>query len=86
MVASAWARVRSAADAKLGMDRISLVTVLLREQAPGTRLTWTEQYAMLVTAGSGADDIAHLRGGTELHLNGLGAVLRGGLPLALDLL
>jgi uncharacterized protein YndB with AHSA1/START domain len=42
---------------------------------PGTRLTWTEQYTFLVVTDDGADDVAHLRGGTRLLLNGLAAVL-----------
>jgi hypothetical protein len=63
---------------------ISLVTVLLREHRPGTVLTWTEQHALLVITGDGTNDVAHLRGGTELHLNGLGVALRG-LPPALVL-
>lgn len=56
---------------------ISLVTLeidALRES--GARLTWTEQYAFLVVTGEGADDVAHLRGGTQLQLNGLAATLR----------
>ena len=40
-----------------------------------TRLTWTEQYTFLVVTGDGADDAAHLRGGTRLLLNGLAAAL-----------
>lgn len=57
---------------------VSLVSVGLRdsrEQAAGTKLTWTEQYVLLVMTGDGADDVAHLRGGTGLHLNGLSAAL-----------
>ncbi|MCK9893652.1 SRPBCC domain-containing protein [Frankia sp. AgB32] len=43
----------------------------------GTVLTWTEQYAFLVLRGDGADDVAHLRGGTLLRLNGLESALLG---------
>ncbi|CAO5229829.1 SRPBCC domain-containing protein [Frankia sp. AgKG'84/4] len=54
----------------------SLVTVeLLAAGAEGTALTWTEQFAFLVVRGDGADDVAHLRGGTLLRLNGLEAAL-----------
>jgi len=42
---------------------------------PRTRLTWTEQYTFLVVTDDGADDVAHLRGGTRLLLNGLAAAL-----------
>ncbi len=50
----------------------SLVTVELRAAgADGTALTWTEQFAFLEVRGDGADDVAHLRGGTMLRLNGL---------------
>jgi len=57
----------------------SLVTVELTplpgEQ--GTRLRHTEQYTLLAYTGDGADDQAHLRGGTQLQLNGLAAALAG---------
>lgn len=49
----------------------SLVTVELSDAPGGSRLTWTEQYTYLVWTGDGAQDIAHLRGGTRLVLNGL---------------
>ncbi|GAB1339038.1 hypothetical protein ACE1SV_56280 [Streptomyces sp. E-15] len=54
---------------------ISLVTVELADEPAGSRLTWTEQYTWLVPTGDGADDAAHLRGGTRLLLNGLTAVV-----------
>ncbi|GAA3149289.1 SRPBCC family protein [Streptomyces rameus] len=54
---------------------ISLVTVELSGEATGSRLTWTEQYTWLVPTGDGADDVAHLRGGTRLLLNGLSTVV-----------
>ncbi len=38
-------------------------------------MTWTEQYTFLVVTDDGADDVAHLRGGTRLLLNGLAAAL-----------
>ena len=41
----------------------------------GTRLTWTEQFAFVALTGDGDDDVAHLRGGTQLLLNGLAAAL-----------
>lgn len=50
---------------------ISLVTVELADQAAGSALSWTEQYAYLVVTGDGAQDVAHLKGGTRLVLNGL---------------
>jgi uncharacterized protein YndB with AHSA1/START domain len=46
----------------------------------GTLLKWTEQYTYLVLSAGGAD-VAHLRGGTRLSLNGLRGALgpvRGG--------
>ncbi|MFI0720600.1 SRPBCC domain-containing protein [Streptomyces sp. NPDC021224] len=49
----------------------SLVTVELSDAPGGSRLTWTEQYTYLVWTGDGAQDVAHLRGGTRLVLNGL---------------
>ena len=60
---------------------VSLVTVEFLAQAPGTHLTWTEQYAFLEMTGDGRDDVAHLRGGTALQLNGL-AVSLGAVPRA----
>lgn len=54
---------------------VSLVTIELGPQDGGTRLDWTEQYTYLVLSGGGAQDTAHLRGGTRLVLNGLAAVL-----------
>ncbi|MFI0901559.1 SRPBCC domain-containing protein [Streptomyces sp. NPDC020983] len=49
----------------------SLVTVELADAPGGSRLTWTEQYTYLVWTGDGSQDLAHLRGGTRLVLNGL---------------
>ncbi|MEU6894831.1 SRPBCC domain-containing protein [Streptomyces sp. NPDC046557] len=58
---------------------ISQVTVELvertRDDVPGCRLTWTEQFAFLVVTGDGSQDIAHLRGSTRLLLNGLSTVV-----------
>jgi uncharacterized protein YndB with AHSA1/START domain len=54
---------------------VSLVTVELARRDGGTRLTHTEQYALLAYAGDGAHDVGHLRGGTRLQFNGLAAVL-----------
>ena|ERR1700750_1205904 len=58
---------------------VSLVTVELSALADeaGTRLRHTEQYVYLAYAGDGAQDIAHLRGGVNLQLNGLAAALSG---------
>jgi uncharacterized protein YndB with AHSA1/START domain len=44
----------------------------------GTLLRHTEQYAYLAYADDGAHDLAHLRGSTNLQLNGLAAVLGAG--------
>ncbi|MGW6289929.1 SRPBCC domain-containing protein [Streptomyces sp. NPDC055107] len=72
---------------------ISLVTVELDDEPAGSRLTWTEQYTWLVPTGDGTQDIAHLRGGTRLRLNGLSTVVnpdrhvglpRTGTPLGTD--
>ncbi|MEU3829146.1 SRPBCC domain-containing protein [Streptomyces sp. NPDC029080] len=54
---------------------VSLVTVELSDEPAGSRLAWTEQYTWLVPTGDGADDVAHLRGGTRLVLNGLSTVV-----------
>ncbi len=56
---------------------MSLVTVELSADAGGTRLRHTEQYAFLAATGTGKDDVAHLKGGTRLQLNGLLAALKG---------
>lgn len=55
----------------------SLVTVSLSALLPGdaTRLRHSEQYAYLAYAGDGAHDVAHLKGGLPLQLNGLAAAL-----------
>lgn len=55
----------------------SQVIVELTAIAEGTRLTHTEQYAFLAWTGDGERDVAHLRGGTRLQLNGLAAVVAG---------
>ncbi|HLI01251.1 MAG TPA: SRPBCC domain-containing protein [Acidimicrobiales bacterium] len=54
----------------------SLVSVELFGSGDGTRLRRTEQYAFLEVTGAAEDDVAHLKGGTELQLNGLLAALR----------
>jgi len=41
----------------------------------GTRLRHTEQYAFLAYTDDGAQDLAHLKGSTNLQLNGLAAAL-----------
>lgn len=55
----------------------SLVTVRFDAETDGTRLDWTEQVTFLRYSGAGATDLAHLRGGSALRLNGLEATLRG---------
>ncbi|PJJ63521.1 SRPBCC domain-containing protein [Compostimonas suwonensis] len=57
---------------------VSLVTVLIADDGDGSTLTWTEQVAFLTRTGDGSADLPHLRGGTALRLNGLGAALQAG--------
>ncbi|MFY1635592.1 hypothetical protein ACN27F_20345 [Solwaraspora sp. WMMB335] len=57
---------------------ISLVTVRLEAETDGTRLERTEQVTFLRYAGDGSTDLAHLRGGRVLQLNGLDAALQSG--------
>ncbi|MER5458053.1 SRPBCC domain-containing protein [Micromonospora sp. NPDC002389] len=57
---------------------ISLVTVRLEAETDGTRLERTEQVTFLRYAGNGSTDLAHLRGGSVLQLNGLDAALQSG--------
>jgi len=40
-----------------------------------TRLRHSEHYVYLAYSGDGAQDVAHLKGGTRLQLNGLAAAL-----------
>ncbi|MFJ7147615.1 SRPBCC domain-containing protein [Streptomyces sp. NPDC100445] len=54
---------------------VSLVTVELADDPTGSRLTWTEKFTWLVPTGDGTQDLAHLRGGTRLQLNGLSAAV-----------
>lgn len=54
----------------------SLVTVQLDAETDGTCLKWTEQVTFLRYTGDGSVDLAHLRGGSVLRLNGLDAALR----------
>ncbi|KUL25681.1 SRPBCC family protein [Actinoplanes awajinensis] len=54
----------------------SLVTVRFEAEADGTRLDWTEQVTFLRYEGDGSADLAHLRGGSTLRLNGLEPALR----------
>jgi len=56
---------------------VSLTTVELAPSAEGTRMSWTEQYAFLAVTGDGSGDVAHLRGGTRLRINGLSSLVRG---------
>jgi uncharacterized protein YndB with AHSA1/START domain len=53
----------------------SLVTVEFSPSGTGTAVRHTEQYAFLAVTGDGGDDVAHLKGGTRLQLNGLLAAL-----------
>jgi uncharacterized protein YndB with AHSA1/START domain len=53
----------------------SLVTVEFSASDAGTAVRHTEQYAFLAVTGDGDDDVAHLKGGTRLQLNGLLAAL-----------
>jgi uncharacterized protein YndB with AHSA1/START domain len=53
----------------------SLVTVQLDAEGDGTRLDWTEQVTFIRCEGDGSRDLAHLRGGSALRLNGLDAAL-----------
>ena len=55
----------------------SLVTVLLAAEGAGTWLEWIEQAAFLRYDGDGSADVAHLRSGSVLRLNGLDAALDG---------
>ncbi|TVY99972.1 hypothetical protein EAS64_40190 [Trebonia kvetii] len=56
---------------------VSLVTVELSPLASGagTRLRHSEQYVFLAYSEDGAQDVAHLKGSTQLQLNGLAAAL-----------
>jgi uncharacterized protein YndB with AHSA1/START domain len=54
---------------------VSLVTVELSASGTGTAVRHAEQYVFLAVTGSGDDDVAHLKGGTLLQLNGLLAAL-----------
>jgi uncharacterized protein YndB with AHSA1/START domain len=55
---------------------VSLATVEFEPSAAGTRMSWTEQYAFLEVTGDGSGDVAHLRGGTQLRINGLSHLVR----------
>jgi len=58
----------------LSLDTLSLDSPPGPDDHPdSTRLTWTEQYTFLVP--SGADEVAHLRGGTRLMLTALAVSL-----------
>lgn len=56
---------------------VSLVTIEIMGGADATLLRHTEQYAFLAVTGAVEDDVAHLKGGTRLQLNGLLTALRG---------
>jgi uncharacterized protein YndB with AHSA1/START domain len=57
----------------------SLVTVEFAEDAGGTRLSWTEQVAVLQPSDENGDqDVAHLRGAIPLRFNAMTAALASG--------
>jgi uncharacterized protein YndB with AHSA1/START domain len=60
----------------------SLVAVRLDAETDGTRLEWTEQVTFLWYTEDGSSDLAHLRGGSLLRLNGLDAALRSGIGVS----
>jgi uncharacterized protein YndB with AHSA1/START domain len=53
---------------------VSLTSVVLDGEQE-TELEWTEQVVFLARTGDGSADLPHLRGATQLRLNGLAAVL-----------
>jgi uncharacterized protein YndB with AHSA1/START domain len=53
----------------------ALTTVELADDDGDSILSWTEQAAFTTYSGTGDDDLAHLRGGISLRLNGLAAAL-----------
>lgn len=54
----------------------SLVTVELDADGDGTRMTWTEQVAVLHPS-EGGQDVAHLRGAIQLRFNAMTLALAG---------
>lgn len=54
---------------------VSLVTVELEPGGAGTRLEYTEQYALVAVIGDGSQDEAHLKGSLPLLFNRLEAAL-----------
>jgi uncharacterized protein YndB with AHSA1/START domain len=56
---------------------VSLASIELASDGTGTLIKLTEQYAFLSYTGDGHDDIAERKGGTQLQLNGLSAVIEG---------
>ena len=57
---------------------VSLTTIELVAEAPGTRLVMTEQYVLLDVTADGDAEVAEHEGGLRLQLNGLRGALRGG--------
>jgi uncharacterized protein YndB with AHSA1/START domain len=53
----------------------SLVTVELSKNGSATLLRHDEQFTFFEVGGDGGDDVAHLKGGTRLQLNGLAATV-----------
>jgi uncharacterized protein YndB with AHSA1/START domain len=56
---------------------VSLASIELTPEGAGTRITLIEQFAFLIYTDDGHDDIAERKGGTQLQLNGLIAVVEG---------
>jgi len=54
---------------------VSLISIAFEPIGSGTRITHTEQYAMLVWTDDGAHNKAHLRGSVQLSFNGLAALV-----------
>lgn len=58
---------------------ISLASIELASDGTGTLLTYTEQFAFLLYTADGHDDVAERKGGTQLQLNALIAVVEWAL-------
>ncbi|MEV5839503.1 hypothetical protein [Nocardia sp. NPDC052112] len=52
-----------------------MVTVELEAEGDAALLSWTEQAVFVSTASDPSHDLAHLRGGARLRLNGLTATV-----------
>jgi uncharacterized protein YndB with AHSA1/START domain len=60
---------------------VSLASVELASDGTGTLITFTEQFAFLVYADDGHNDVAERKGGTLFQLNGLAAVIESSMPV-----